>query len=198
VARCGPRAAELRQAHAGLLEVARRLEPPPDAPGPPPTGAEVRARVEASLDELSTACARGAVSAWLRPKVGHLVAVMRRLGPGLYHCYDVPGLPRTDNALEQFYRRLKAHERRITGHRRSDSFVVRVGGCAAYAAASSSESETAVLQALATVPAGAWQQERAILRANQERQAKMRRFHLRRAAYLADLEARWSQLIDPP
>ena len=197
--RCGARAAEVRQAHGWLLEIARRLEPPPpDVPEPAPTGAEVRERVETCLTELSTACATGAIAAWLRPKLEHLVTVLRRLGAGLYHCYDVAGLPRTDNDLEQFYRRLKTQERRITGHKRSDRFVVRVGGFAAYAAAASGEPEASVLKALAAVPAPAWQQERALLRANQERQAKMRRFRLRRAAYLADLEARWAQLTEPP
>jgi hypothetical protein len=198
-ARCGARAAELRQAHAGLLEVARRLEPPsPEAPEPAPGGAAVRARVEAYLDELAAACASGAMAAWLRPKLEHLVTALRRLGDGLYHCYDVPGLPRTDNDLEQFYRRVKAEQRRITGHKRADGFVVRVGGFAVYATAASGESEAALQRELATVPAAAWRQERATLRANQERQAKMRRFRLRRAAYLADLEARWAQLTEPP
>ncbi len=189
----------MRLAHTWLLEIARRLEPPPpEAPEPAPSGAEVRAWVEAGLAELTAACATGAVAAWLRPKLEHLVTVLRRLGDGLYHCYDVPGLPRTDNELEQFYRRLKSQERRITGHRRSDSFVLRVGGCAAYALAARDDPESAVLAALSTVPASAWQHERALLRANQERQTKMRRFHLHRAAYLADLEARWAQLTGPP
>jgi hypothetical protein len=197
--RCGARAGELRQAHAWVVEIARRLEPPrADAPEPAPSGAEVRARVEACLSEASTACQTGAIAAWLRPKLEHVVTVLRRLGGGLYHCYDVPGLPRTDNDLEQFYRRLKAHERRSTGHRRSDSFVVRVGGFAVYAAATSGESEDAIRQALAAVPAAVWQHERATLRATQERQAKMRRFQLRRAEYLADPEARWAQSTDPP
>lgn len=198
-ARCGTRAAELRSAHTWLLEIARRLEPPPPAaPDPAPTGAQVQARVEAGLDALSHACQTGAVAAWLRPKLEHVGTVLRRLGAGLYHCYDVPGLPRTDNDLEQFYRRLKTQERRITGHKRSDSFVVRVGGFAAYAAAASETAETLLLQELATVPASAWQHQRTILRANQERQAKMRRFRLHRADYLADLEARWEQLTEPP
>jgi hypothetical protein len=189
----------LRRAHTWLLQIACRLEPPPpEAPEPTPSGAEVRARVEAGLAELTTACATGAVAAWLRPKLEHLVTVLRRLEDRLDHCYDVPGLPRTDNDLEQFYRRLKSQERRITGHRRSDSFVLRVGGCAAYALAASDDPESAVLAALSTVPPSAWQRERAILRANQERQTKMRRFHLHRAAYLADLEARWAQLTGPP
>lgn len=198
-ARCGGRAAELRQAQGWLVELARRLEPAgPDAPEPAPSGAQVRARVEACLAELTTACEAGTVPAWLRPKLEHVAVVLRRLGAGLYHCYDVPGLPRTDNDLEQFYRRLKAQERRITGHKRSDSFVVRVGGFAAYAVAASGESEAKLVRELASVPARVWQAARTLLRATQERQAKMRRFRLHRAAYLEDLEARWAQLTEPP
>jgi hypothetical protein len=158
----------------------------------------VRHRVESYLDELATAVAQGRVPAWLVPAVQHLVTVLRRLGDGLYQCYDVPGLPRTDNDLEQFYRRVKALERRITGHKRSDTFVVRVGGFAVYATAASTAVEAELLRQLAAVPAEAWQAERAALWANQERQTKMRRFRLHRTAYLADLEARWAQLADPP
>lgn len=162
------------------------------------TGAAVRQRVESYLDELATRLTDGRVPAWLEPPVAHLVTVLRRLGPGLYHCYDVPGLPRTDNDLEQFYRRVKTQERRITGHKRSDTFVVRVGGFAVYATAASQASESALRGQLGAVPAAAWQAERATLWANQERQTKMRRFRLHRAAYLADLEARWAQVADPP
>ena len=189
----------MQQAHGWLCEIARRLEPSaPDAPEPAPTGAQVRQRVESYLDEVATAVTAGRVPAGLEGPVQYLVTVLRRLGDGLYHCYDVPGLPRTDNDLEQFYRRVKALERRITGHKRSDSFVVRVGGFAVYATAASQIAERELLQQLAAVPADLWQAERARLRATQERQTKMRRFRLHRAAYLADLEARWAQLADPP
>lgn len=157
----------------------------------------MRQRVESYLDEVATALTAGRVPAWLERPVAHLVTVLRRLGDGLYHCYDVPGLPQTDNDLEQFYRRVKALERRITGHKRSDTFVVRVGGFAVYAAASQA-TESDLLRQLGAVPAEVWQAERAALWANQERQIKMRRFRLRRAAYLADLEARWSLLAEPP
>ena len=199
VQRCGERAAELQRAHGWLLEIAQRLEPTPQSDAdPPPSGAAVRARVEAYLAELADAIVGERVPAWLQQSIEHLVVVLRRLGDGLYHCYDVPGLPRTDNDLEQFYRRLKSGERRITGHKRSDAFVVRVGGFAVYATAAAAETEATVREQLACVPAAAWQQERTILRANQARQTKMRRFRLHRTAYLADLEARWVQLTDPP
>src|SRR6185437_15312948 len=108
-----------------------------------------------------------------------------------YHTYDVPGLPRTDNATEQFYRQLKAGERRATGHRRSDGFVVRVGGFAAHAAAAEATPEARLPGQLARVPADRYHASRAELRANQERQTQMRRFHLRPDRYLADLERRW-------
>lgn len=197
--RCGERAVELRQAHNWLLEIARRLEPSVVVEsGRPPTGAEVRARVETYLDDIAAAVAKGSISAWLQQPVEHLRTVLLRLGDGLYHCYDVPGLPRTNNDLEQFYRRVKASERRITGHRRSDTFVVRVGGFAVYAVTASETSESELQRQLATVSANDWQRERAVLRANQERQTKMRRFRLHRDAYLADLEARWGQLVRSP
>ena len=197
--RCGPQVAELHEAYRYLLEIARRLESSAD----PETdaavaGSVVRERVEAALEDVATALADGRVPDWLQPPLAHLVLVLRRLGEGLYHCYDVPGLPRTNNDLEHFYRQLKAQERRITGHRRSDAFVVRVGGFAVYAAAATDLAEADLRRQLAAVAAADWQRERALLHANQERQTKMRRFRLHRSAYLADLEARWAQLTEPP
>lgn len=191
----------LGRAHAWLREIARRLEPLPDPrTGEPLTGHVVREQVEDYLAEIGMALDDPALPDWLRPPVEHLRTVLLRLGPGLYHCYDVPGLPRTNNDLEQFYRQLKATERRITGHRRSDSFVVRVGGFAVYAILAGQEAEGALLSRLATVTARDWQEERATLKANQQRQIQMRRFRLHREAYLADLEARWSRLAEtgPP
>jgi hypothetical protein len=182
-----------------LLDIARRLEPA-EAPesAEPVTGAQIRRRVEAALDEMEACLAAGELPEWLAPPIEHVIIVLRRLGHGLYHCYDVPGLPRTDNDLEQFYRRVKALERRITGHKRSDTFVVRLGGFAVYAVAARAEPERALLADFAAVPALVWQRERDLLRATYRRQTQMRRFRLHRTAYLADLEARWTLLTDPP
>lgn len=199
--RCGERATALRQAHTWLCEIARQLEPTPEPEtGEPPTGAQVRQRVEASLAECVAAVARGVVPDWLHQPVRHLETVLRRLGDGLYHCYDVPGLPRTNNDLEHFYRRLKAGERRTTGRRRSDTFVVRMGEFAVYAVAASEFSEASLNDQLVSVSAADWRRERETLRANQERQTRMRRFRLHPDAYLADLETRWATLSEtgPP
>jgi hypothetical protein len=150
------------------------------------------------LARIAAAVAASAIPDWLHAPMTHLTTVLRRLAPGLYHCYDVPGLPRTNNAMEQFYRRIKTSQRRITGHKRADAFVVRVGGFAVYAIQAATRSPAEVQQQLSTVPAAAWHHQRAILRANQHRQAQMRRFRLHRDTYLAELEARWATLADPP
>jgi hypothetical protein len=39
----------------------------------------------------------------LAPAVGHFLQVSRSYGPGLFHCYSLPDLPRTKNELEQFF-----------------------------------------------------------------------------------------------
>ena len=135
---------------------------------------------------------------WLRPKVDHAVRVLRRLGGGLCHCYDVPGLPRTDNGLEQLYRRVKTEQRRSTGRTRAAAFVVRVGGFAVYATAASAVPEAALLAQLSAGPADRWRAERVALRATQARQATMRRFRRHRDPYLAAREARWARLAQPP
>jgi hypothetical protein len=182
-----------------LLDLARTLEPDDPAGAlPPRRGATVRTQVALLLGQLRLRCLTGGVPAWLRPGVEHLVAVLRRLGPGLYRCYDVPGLPRTDNALEQFYRRLKSGQRRITGRTRTAAGVVGLGGGTVYATAASAVPEATLLQRLAAVPAADWQRERGTLRAHHDRQAQRRRFRRDPAAYLADLEARWAALARPP
>jgi len=46
--------------------------------------------------------------------------------PGLFHCYDDPDLPRTNNALEQYFGSARYHERRATGRKQaSPGMVVR-------------------------------------------------------------------------
>jgi hypothetical protein len=198
VAAGGQQAADLRIAHAWLLDLAHCLEP--DAADAPDRrdGMSVRREVETLLDALLARYPGQRAPSWLQEPVGYVGVVLRRLGQGLYYCYDVPGLPRTDNAMEQFYRQLKAGERRATGHRRSDTFVVRCGGFAAYAAAASSLSEATLREQVAAVPATAYQEARTALQSTQERQTKMHRFHLRPDRYLGELEARWIALAEAP
>lgn len=193
--------AGLRQAHTWLDQIAQLLEPLSLEQTPEGRkGAEVRQRVESFLREIVATIAKDEFPSALRPAAEHLPSVLVHFHDSLYHCYDIPGLPRTNNALEQFYRRVKATERRITGHRRSDNFVVRMGGFAASALATDHQTEADVRAVLARVPATEWREERATLRAIQDRQTRMRRFRLHRETFLAAIEARWAHIHDgrPP
>ena len=50
----------------------------------------------------------------------------RSYGPGLFHCYEVADLPRTNNDLEQLFGAARYHERRTTGRKvASPALVVR-------------------------------------------------------------------------
>ena len=52
--------------------------------------------------------------------------VTRSYWPGLFHCYDVADLPRTNNDLEQLFGSHRYHERRASGRKvASPGLVVR-------------------------------------------------------------------------
>ncbi len=70
-----------------------------DVPLPEP-GAEAHDRLNAYLDRLDQ---RTDLSALLIKFRQHLRALTERYAPGLFHCYDIPGLPRTNNDLESVF-----------------------------------------------------------------------------------------------
>ena len=47
----------------------------------------------------------------------HFRKVTRSHWPRLFRCYDVEGLPRTNNELEQFFGSYRYHERRASGRK---------------------------------------------------------------------------------
>jgi hypothetical protein len=47
----------------------------------------------------------------------HLDTVSRSYWPGLFHCDDMQGLPRTNNAIESRFRETSRHLRRTTGQK---------------------------------------------------------------------------------
>lgn len=62
----------------------------------------------------------------LEPAVAHFLKVTKSYWRGLFHCYEIPGLPRTNNELEQTFGTVRHGERRATGRKRaSPGTVVR-------------------------------------------------------------------------
>ena len=68
-----------------------------------------------------------ATPGWLGTAAAHFRKVTASYWPGLFHCYDVPDLPRTNNDLERRFGMLRYHERRATGRRSLPGTVVLRG-----------------------------------------------------------------------
>ncbi len=75
---------------------------------------------------LTPLCAHTAAGDPLAPAAAHFAKVTASYWPGLFHCYDVPELPRTNNDLEQYFGAARHLERRATGRKgASPALVVR-------------------------------------------------------------------------
>jgi hypothetical protein len=75
---------------------------------------------------LTTMAARQAEAGPLAGAVAHFLKVTASYQAGLFACYDVPGLPRTNNDLEHAFGAVRYHERRATGRKgASPGLVVR-------------------------------------------------------------------------
>jgi len=78
------------------------------------TGAQVRETYLAWIAHMQEQKAHlGALSTVIE----HFVEITGNFAPGLFHCYDVKDLPRTNNDLEHCFGVARAHERRATGRR---------------------------------------------------------------------------------
>lgn len=133
----------------------------------------------------------------LTPAVAHFLKVSRSYWPGLFHCYSVPDLPRTNNDLEQFFGAHRYHERRTTGRKGASPALVLRGSVqlVAYAA---TRLRPFTGEELAPEQTQTWQELRQRLETRRQQRTHRRRFRRDPASYLAKLEADLLQLILPP
>jgi hypothetical protein len=124
----------------------------------------------------------------------HFLHVTASLRPQLIECYDVAGLPRTNNDMEGFIRAIKTRYRRVSGRKNWNRYLLRYGRRVAYyeAQVRSMGGEAGVNTAVGQVTPKQWRDGRAQQRARQEDQLKQYRFRHKRATFLQGLEARWT------
>ena len=89
---------ELRQAADWLEQLSALLDPDGK---PARSGAEVQAEWQAYLDQF---VAESQATPRLLEFSSKIVKVSKSYAPGLFHTYDVPGLPRTNNDRESEFR----------------------------------------------------------------------------------------------
>lgn len=158
------------------------------------TGATVQRRLHGLLGAMRQ---HQATAGTLAPAVGHFLQVSRSYWPGLFHCYTVPELPRTNNDLEQFFGAYRYHERRTTGRQVASPAVV-LRGAVRLVACAATRLRPFTSEELAPDPVSAWQELRHALETRRHQRRQRRRFRRDPATYLGKLEAQLLQLILPP
>lgn len=157
-------------------------------------GHQVRQRFEQLLQTMEI---RKEQATRLASGIEHFLKVTRSYAPGLFHCYDIEDLPRTNNDLEQLFGRWRHHQRRCTGRKVAPASVM-VRGSVQIVAAIATQSRLFTPADLATVSVTDWQDVRANLKACQNKRNQQRHFRRSPAAYLANLEQKALQLVLPP
>ena len=117
--------------------------------------------------------------------------------PGLFHCYDEPDLPRTNNDLEQYFGSARRHERRATGRKvASPALVVR--GSVRMIALVASPLYHFTSAELRLTDVSRWQTLRSELDDRQEARRKQHRFRKSPESYLLVLEEKLINERLPP
>jgi hypothetical protein len=145
--------------------------------------ATVESTYRALLEEVLKAKSDETVAAW----AAHFYKVTQSYWRGLFHCYDMPQVPRTNNDLEQYFGKARHHERRATGHKRPTSALV-VRGSVRVVAAVATPLGAWSAQELRPASVEAWRTLRENLEARHESRRAARRFRRDPLKYLAQLE----------
>jgi len=123
----------------------------------------------------------------LAEAVAHFLKVTRSYWPGLFRCYEVEDLPRTNNDLEQFFGSYRYHERRCSGRKVACPGTV-VRGSVRLVASAATRLRPIGPEDLVPSDLKAWRELRGSLERRQAVRTQGRRFRRDPAAYLRSLE----------
>ena len=146
------------------------------------------ATVEAEYRKLLTDVVAHQSTPQLEPFATHFYKVSRSYWRGLFHCYDMPEVPRTNNALEQYFGSARHHERRATGRKRPTSAMVVRGSVRVVAAVATQLAAFDAAELRLHDEAG-WRELRKKMATRHEARRAQRRFRRDPDAYLTKLQA---------
>jgi hypothetical protein len=157
-----------------------------------PPAAFVRAQYQALLASFAAALLTPAGET-LREWGYHFLKITQRYWTGLFPCYEVAGLPRTDNDVEHLFGKLPHQERRTTGRKvATPSLIIRDSVRVLSAVLSWLQPLTP--RQLGQVDWVQWQEERRQLGKLRQTRVLQLRFRQQPEPYLAALEARLVKL----
>src|SRR5947207_3067436 len=177
---------EVRQGAAWLRDIAYILEP---APTQPIQGAQVAGQLRGYLD---TVLRLPDVTPSLYEFGLHLDKVSRSYWPGLFHCYDVPSGPRTNNELESRFRDTGRRLLRTTGQKGLTQRTLQRQG--AWELLPRPPTEAQLLGALCHTPPEDLAQERQRFAAHRQRFRLQSRSLRQTQAQFNQLRRQWSTL----
>lgn len=122
----------------------------------------------------------------------HFCHITDNFAAGIFQCYDIKGLPRTNNDLEHCFGVARVHERRATGRRGAIPGVV-VRGSVRVMAAVTSKQQVFSVEDLRPRDYQRWRDLRRQLQQREETRRRQWRFRKDPAASLAAIEARLLQ-----
>ncbi len=186
----------LQQAQQWLLDMVHILDAPLpefDRHGQPPRPGQA-ARVQRKLNRyLAALRPLPELPEWLDTFRQHLIDITARWAHDLFVCYDIVGLPATNNALESRFGRLRREQRRISGRQFNTATLLSEGPYLLWECGDSEGQVLARLQRIAANRAN-YQQRYQRLRAEQVRRQLAYRLQHQRPKVLRELEAQWAEL----
>lgn len=127
----------------------------------------------------------------------HFLKVSRSLRPRLLSCYDIPGLPRTNNDMERYIRGLKTRYRRVSGRKNWNAYLLRYGQSIAYfdSLEQTGMNEGTFFACYTRIGHSTWRAARKNCHSMQQERLHVFRFRHQQENYLHSLEARWEQTL---
>jgi hypothetical protein len=176
----------LHQGAAWLRDIAYILEPVTTHPRSAESIAE---QLRSYLDTVQR---QPKVTLTLETFGRHLDTVSRSYWPGLFHCYEVPGLPRTNNELESHFRDTRRRLLRTTGQQGQTQRTLQRQG--AWELLSHPLTEARLREAFSQTPAEDLTQERQRFAAHRQRFRLQSRSLRQTQAQFDQLRQQWSAL----
>jgi len=140
--------------HRWIVETERILAAEWGEPNAVLTTAQVAQRFDRWTSDLEHLAQSGTLNADEQRCLEHFLTVTQSQRPRLLHCYNMEGLPRTNNMMEGYIRSLKTRYRRVSGRKNWNSYLLRYGRSTAYydAMAQGQISDQQVEQRLGRIP----------------------------------------------
>jgi hypothetical protein len=120
--------AQLKRQNAWIIKLARLFEPC-DKQGRIRTARQVKQEVNQFLKKMEQEAVQYPSEAKV---IACIVKAVCHRWWGLFTCYQIANVPSSNNDLETFFKDMKHHQRRISGRKSVQEFILRYGLFAAF------------------------------------------------------------------